>query len=37
MYEGGVGTTQNFVEALKWCWLCALGGEKNVLRKSKNC
>ena len=33
MYEGGVGTTQNFVEALKWCWLCALGGEKKCFKK----
>ena len=33
MYEGGVGTTQNYVEALKWCWLCALGGEKKCFKK----
>lgn len=33
MFEGGVGTTQNFVEALKWCWLCALGGEKKCFKK----
>ena len=33
MYEGGVGTTQNFVEALKWCWLCAIGGEKKCFKK----
>ena len=35
MFEGGVGTTQNFVEALKWCWLCALGGEKKCFKKIK--
>ena len=33
MYEGGVGTTQNYVEALKWCWLCALGGKKKCYEK----
>ena len=33
MYEGGVGTTQNYLEALKWCWLCALGGEKKCYKK----
>ena len=33
MYEGGVGTTQNFVEALKWCWLCALECEKKCFKK----
>ena len=33
MYEGGVGTTQNYVKALKWCWLCALGGEKKCYKK----
>ena len=33
MYEGGVGTTQNFPEALKWTWLCALAGEKKCFKK----
>ena len=28
MYSGGIGTTQDFSEALKWGWLCSLGGEK---------
>ena len=28
MYSGGIGTTQDFSEALKWSWLCSLGGEK---------
>ena len=33
MYESGVGTTQNFSEALKWTWLCALAGEKKCFKK----
>ena len=36
MFEQGVGTTQNFPEALKWCWLCALGGEKKCYEKIAN-
>ena len=33
MYSGGIGTTQDFSEALKWTWLCALGGEKRCYKK----
>ena len=33
MFSEGVGTTQNYPEALKWCWLCALGGEKKCYKK----
>tara|TARA_A100001015_G_C14725409_1_gene607647 strand:+ start:410 stop:712 length:303 start_codon:yes stop_codon:yes gene_type:complete len=33
MYSGGIGTTQDYTEALKWNWLCSLGGEKNVTKK----
>ena len=33
MFSEGVGTTQNYPEALKWCWLCALGGEIKCYRK----
>ena len=28
MYSSGIGTTQDYKEALKYSWLCALGGEK---------
>ena len=31
--QGERDSTQNFVEALKWCWLCALGGEKKCFKK----
>ena len=36
MYSGGVGTPQNFYDALKWGWLCALGGEKKCFKKIEN-
>ena len=32
MYSGGIGTTQDFSEALKWSWLCSLGGEKKCFK-----
>ena len=35
MFSEGIGTTQNYPEALKWCWLCALGGEKKCYKKTK--
>ena len=33
MYSSGIGVTQDYKEALKWSWLCALGGEKKCLEK----
>ena len=33
MYSGGIGTTQDYTEALKWNWLCSLGGEKKCNKK----
>ena len=32
MYNNGIGTTQDYKEALKWAWLCALGGEKKCIK-----
>ena len=33
MYYEGVGTIQNFKQSLKYCWLCALNGNKKCLKK----
>ena len=33
MYSSGIGTTQDYKEALKYSWLCALGGEKKCSKK----
>ena len=33
MYSTGIGTTQDYKEALKYSWLCALGGEKKCSKK----
>ncbi len=33
MYANGVGITQDFKRALKWSWMCSLGGEKKCLEK----
>tara|TARA_B100001093_G_C26337533_1_gene804595 strand:- start:29 stop:667 length:639 start_codon:yes stop_codon:yes gene_type:complete len=33
MYSSGIGTTQDYKKALKWAWLCALGGEKRCIKK----
>lgn len=33
MYTNGVGITQDFKKALKWSWMCSLGGEKKCLEK----
>ena len=33
MYANGVGITQDFKRALKWSWMCSLGGEKKFLEK----
>ena len=33
MYYEGVGTIQNYKLSLKYCWLCALNGNKRCLKK----
>ena len=33
MYYEGIGTIQNFKQSLKYCWLCALNGNKKCLKK----
>ncbi|MAI28719.1 MAG: hypothetical protein CMP38_00780 [Rickettsiales bacterium] len=33
MYYEGVGTIQNYKMSLKYCWLCALNGNKKCLKK----
>ena len=38
MYSGGIGTPQNYKDALKYSWLCALGGQRKcgkILEKVK--
>ncbi len=36
MYANGIGTTKDYKEALKWSWLCALGGEKKCIKRIQN-
>ena len=33
MYYEGIGTIQNYKLSLKYCWLCALNGNKKCLKK----
>ena len=33
MYYEGIGTIQNYRLSLKYCWLCALNGNKKCIRK----
>ena len=33
MYYEGIGTIQNYRLSLKYCWLCALNGNKKCLKK----
>jgi len=35
MYREGVGTVQDFSQALKYTWLCALNGNKKCIKKIK--